>query len=123
MSQFDSKKAWLESLKAGDVVGCYGALSSIPMERAIDRVTATQIIVGHTRYAKKNGYAIGSYSRCSRPMIVMITDAIREQMERHDLILWAGNRNWNQSTTEQLRAMKKTHDELAAIPASNKEQA
>jgi len=123
MSQFDSKKAWLESLKAGDVVGCSGAFSGIPMARAIDRVTATQIIIGGTRYAKKDGYAIGSYSRFSRPNIVMITAALREQMERRDLISWAVNRNWNQSTTEQLRAMKKTHDELAAIPASNKEQA
>lgn len=123
MSQFDSKKAWLESLKAGDVVGCSGAFSGIPVARKVDRVTATQVIIGATRFAKKDGYAIGGYSRFSRLSIMMITDAMQEQMERRDLISWAANRNWNQSTTEQLRAMKKTHDDLAAIPASNKEQA
>lgn len=123
MSHIDDRKTWLESLKAGDVVGRYEGFSGIPRAHKVDRVTATQIIIGTIRFSRKYGYAIGSYSRFVRPSIVQITKDILEKMERRDLISWAANRNWNQSTTEQLRAMKKAHEELTDVPASNKEQA
>lgn len=113
MSAFEEKVKWLAALQAGDVVGVSGGFSGIPQERKVDRTTATQIIVGNRRYSKKDGYAIGSYSRFSRPNIVMITSAVREQIERRDLISWASTRNWNGCTTDQLRAVKKAYDEAA----------
>ena len=113
----DKRETWLASLKAGDIVGRNGGFSGIPVPAKVDRVTATQVIIGATRYAKKDGYAIGSYSRFSRPYIVKITDAIRAQIERRDLIAWASNHNWNSCSTEQLRAMKKACIDAAEDPA------
>jgi len=57
MSAFEAKKQWLESLKAGDVVGRTGSISGAPVACTVDRVTATQIIIGQSRYAKATATA------------------------------------------------------------------
>lgn len=113
MNYYEQKKKWLEGLKAGDVVGRTGSMSGAPVAVTVDRVTATQIIIGHSRYRKEDGYAIGHYSRFSRPSIVEITPSVRRDMELRDLQSWATHANWQASSLEQLRAMKKAHDEAA----------
>lgn len=51
-------ESWLDNLSVGDSVviynGWYGA--SI---KAVSKVTATQIVVGNTRYRRKDGYVVG----------------------------------------------------------------
>lgn len=111
MSYSEDRQKWLANIKVGDVVGVSRSPST-PSLNKVDRLTATQIIIGNMRYSKKDGYAIGSY-RFSRPFLTEITDSIREQVELRDLRSWASMRNWNASTIDQLRAMKKAHDEAA----------
>jgi len=49
--------AWLESLKVGDEVAI-SFRSTCDFDK-VDRVTNTQIVVGHRKFRKKNGYQIG----------------------------------------------------------------
>lgn len=111
MNSFEDKKKWLSELKPGDAVGKVGGFSNTATESKVDRITATQIVVGGIKYSKKDGRAIGPYSRFSRPYLVIIDDELRVKMEYENLVSWVCNKNWNQSTITQLRAMKKAHDE------------
>lgn len=52
---------WLNSLKAGDEVMIPSRYSA-PSIVKVDRVTATQIIVGGSRYRRNSGYRVGNSS-------------------------------------------------------------
>lgn len=50
---------WLQNLKPGDKVVVGVGNGSYSRIEAVDRVTATQIIIGGARYRKNNGYRVG----------------------------------------------------------------
>ena len=53
----------LQDIKAGDYVAHRerrGFRNAFVSRRTVDRVTATQIIIGKERYSKRDGYQIGS---------------------------------------------------------------
>lgn len=54
------RELWLQSLKAGDrVFYKSGRFPSIPHIEPIERVTATQIIIGDRKWRRKDGNAVG----------------------------------------------------------------
>lgn len=107
-------KEWFASLKVGDEVAQNAGFNGYRIVK-VDRTTATQVIVGASRYSKRNGYVIGS-SGYSRSRIYPVTDSVRKHIEFADLCRWANNENWCQSTIEQLRAMKIAHDAAGVKP-------
>ena len=112
MNYAEQKSKWLASLKPGDEVAVTGtAISGSARLEKIDRMTATQIIIGSARYSKKDGCAIGQYSEFRRPYISEITDSVRNDIELRELRYWANSRNWNALTLDQLRAIKAAYDE------------
>ncbi len=51
---------WLEHLEAGDEVIVRGGWDRAGEVRRVDRLTATQIVVGKSRYRRTDGYQVGS---------------------------------------------------------------
>ncbi len=79
------RKAWLDGLMAEEVVAIKsGGYDRTYRLSAIDKVTATQIVVGKYRYRKSDGRAMGgNYSPYSgREEIVPVTDEVREKLDR-----------------------------------------
>jgi len=75
---------WLNNLKAGDEVAVFdGWVSNATRIAKVDRVTQTLIVIGHSKFRRKDGYAPGNgwhRSRISEP-----TDAHRNTVETRRL--------------------------------------
>ena len=98
-------KAWLATLKAGDLVcvsGSYwGGRNSYDFY-TIERITATQLISSRknavdasyeVRFRKRDGSLLGSTRHSN---IEPVTDAIRAKVKRQKLESWASNLNNSQ---------------------------
>lgn len=74
---------WAKSLKPGDeiAVGNYHRKDI----RTVDRVTATQVVVGDARFRRKDGMLVGDYHGLSRPYIMPATQKIRDGVRREKL--------------------------------------
>lgn len=71
---------WLDNLKAGDEVALFsGFIQRVPQIKCVERVTATQIIVGSSRFRRKDGYAPGG--GYGRPRITEATQEYRDLAE------------------------------------------
>lgn len=73
----NDEQAWRDGLKAGDEVLMINGTMHGPTIEKVERVTATQVLIGPSRYSKRNGNAVGQYSRFSRRWIRQPTDKDR----------------------------------------------
>lgn len=85
---------WLADLKKGDEVLVINGTMNGPTIEKVERVTATQVLVGHSRYAKRNGNAVGHYSRFSRRWIRQVTDADRAECFERKIRADIARINW-----------------------------
>lgn len=96
--------AWLDSLKPGDEVAVtFGYTSAHAIVATVSRTTPTQVIVGHSRYRRSDGYMVGDSGDWSRASIQPVTDAIRESATRAKLIASIGGTSLKALSTDQLR--------------------
>lgn len=75
-----SEYQWLQELNVGDKVAV-GSFGSTPSTGTVDKITATQIIVGPTRYSRKDGYQIG-VKGYRRPHLMQLTEQLADQIRR-----------------------------------------
>lgn len=75
---------WLENLQPGDEVVCFQSYDRVPQFRKVDRVTKTQVIVGDTRYSKRNGFMVGGDTWC-RTFITQPNEQHRFEAAKHRL--------------------------------------
>lgn len=71
---------WLESLREGDNVAALGNRGDYRIE-TVHKITDTQILTNHGRYAKKNGLEIGS-DIWRKSMLEPVTNDIRYAVKR-----------------------------------------
>jgi hypothetical protein len=85
LSHWINNEAEIMALKAGDAVLIRWGHSHA--ERTVTRVTATQVLIGETRYRRTGGYKAGSEigrSLWSNARIVALTPALRAEREAQD---------------------------------------
>lgn len=79
---------WLQNLKARDIVlVSHSSRSSVPEVRTVDRVTATQITVGSTKYRRENGREIGRTNSYHWSLLLEPTPEAVEKAQRNARIL------------------------------------
>ena len=71
----------LSQLSAGDEVYVAGEYGNVGTIQRVERITATQIIVGANRYRRTNGYEVGGGVWRSGG-IAILTDALRAAVRR-----------------------------------------
>jgi hypothetical protein len=95
---------WLESLKPGDEVVCVSlfgyAMSILPVER----VTATQIVVGGDRYRRKDGEKTGA-DQWNRAYLRQPDDATRQRIRKSDLSNRLQRKAWGALPLETMEAV------------------
>jgi hypothetical protein len=100
-------KDWLQELKPGDEVAVDHGRRRIIEE--VERVTATQIVVGGTRFNRQTGDAIGVKGRwSSSARLKPATDKERAEIEHLDLarrLGWMEVGDWHSVPVEKLRAV------------------
>lgn len=71
---------WLAGLKAGDEVAIFAAGYGRTHELAkVDRVTATQVVIGIGRYRRSDGRKIGTSGRWTSAWLRELTPQIRAE--------------------------------------------
>jgi hypothetical protein len=121
----DAPDEWLAGLKAGDqvVVDHGGSWHSTRKLYAVEKTTATQIVIGATRYRRKDGCEVGDHYR---GRIIKPTAEVLEAMQQEkreslanaalrafDYNVW---RDWPLERKEKLAAI------LKEFMATSKEQ-
>jgi hypothetical protein len=112
-----SESGWLQELKAGDgVIIVRDRKKSIAM---VDRVTATQIVVGEQRFNRQTGEGLGrkdrSYSLWLKPMSGKDAAEI-EHLDLARRLGWMEVGDWHEVPLEKLRAVAAILDEPAVRP-------
>lgn len=68
--------SWLDELEPGSLVLIESGREGTLRRARVDRVTATQLAVGPSKYRRTNGQGIGDYGSWSiRPQLVEVTPA------------------------------------------------
>lgn len=110
----EERAAWLAGLKPGDKVAAskYSAWDVL----VIERMTATQIIIGRgLKYRRDTGYRIGGNAYSSLPhTIEPITQKILDALEVRKLANWLADLDRKSKSLAVLRAMKAAHDKADA---------
>ena len=78
---------WLKYVKAGSEVAVSGGWHGDEIER-VDRVTSTQVIIGHARYRRSDGKKMGTsrfYHRWLKPVTPEVKAATYERKIRADI--------------------------------------
>lgn len=77
---------WLSALKPGDEVSISRGYGYRSHEIArVDRMTATQFVVGTERFRRDDGRLVGNGDRYYMVRLEQVTDRIREEIERKEL--------------------------------------
>jgi hypothetical protein len=98
-------KEWLANLKAGDEVAVRTGYGYPVYEVSeVDRVTPTQIVVGHWRYRKSDGCAIG-HGGYSCHHLEFPSQEIRDAVERKELVHSLENTKWSKLPLDKLREL------------------
>jgi hypothetical protein len=83
----DNIATWLDSLKAGDEVAVRNGYGPDNVRICkVDRTTPTLILVGPTKYRRKDGYVMGRQGLFSRLHIAPPTDDTKERAARARLV-------------------------------------
>ena len=94
---------WLDSLKVGDPVAvCHGYAGDYLAK--VDRLTATQIVVGSYRYRRQSGHALGG-GRWDTNFLYEPTPTVVDALQRKILIKRLGTVKWADLSDEVLRAV------------------
>lgn len=71
---------WLADVKAGDTVAIYSTGFSRAHELAkVDKVTAAQVVIGHSRYRRSDGKKMGTSGRWTSAWLCELTPQIRAE--------------------------------------------
>lgn len=104
----NAEREWLDSLKVGDEVAIIGGMYT--EVATVTRATPTQVGVGHRKFWRKDGRAVGS-SRGWRSMWLReVTDKIRDEAEHRALVSNLSATNWRAFPLVRLRAAKEARD-------------
>lgn len=74
-----NRLAWLQEVKAGDVVYRDGGYSNTYIKHVVTKVTAAQIVCGAIRFRRDNGLMLGA-AGFSRPYLVEPTKRIQTKV-------------------------------------------
>lgn len=104
---------WLAALQVGDKVAIPGRWSNAGRVLAVDRLTATQIILANgTRFRRDTGRAVGSADGWNVAFLQPFSQEFADKVERERLYEWLnGLQRKRDLPLEALRAMKAAHDE------------
>lgn len=107
---------WLNTLKPGDkVIESSTGIGHLDSVRTVSKVTATQIIVGSTKYRKSNGWKVGSsgwnssYLREATPERVQEIAEQRRQIQIANKLVDVRWRQLPLSVLEQVSAILEQH--------------
>jgi hypothetical protein len=107
---------WTDALKAGDRVivasGYYGESLA-----TVDRVTATQVVVGNSKYRKCNGYLVGGDS-WSRHRIDEATPERVAKIRRATLAAKLAGTKWHELSLAELEKVVNLVKECKATEAT-----
>lgn len=93
----------LSDLKAGDEVAVKASgYYQVHERHTITRVTPTQIVIGPNRYRKSDGYRIGDGTGWGTIRAYVITDEIRAEIRKKELVDCMKGQNWSVYTIEAL---------------------
>lgn len=105
------QKQWAQALKPGDEIAVrrgYGyATYSI---LTVDRVTASQIVVGGMRFRKDTLRRLGNGTGIESVTMLAVTQEIRDAVETTELQHWLHNLTRTKQPLSALRAMKAAFD-------------
>jgi hypothetical protein len=94
---------WLADLKPGDEVAVRSGYGyPVYTIEEVDRVTPAQIVVGHWRYRKSDGMAVG-HTGYSCNHLEFPDQKIRDIVERKELVRRLAATDWNAMSIEKLR--------------------
>jgi hypothetical protein len=114
---------WLQNLKAGDsvIVKQSGSYRSESVKK-VDRVTATQVAIGTTKYRRDNGREVGGSNRWGARWLYEATpeqvQRIRDESRRDNLAYKLRDMQWSQVPLATLEAI----DALLTAQAAKAEQ-
>lgn len=94
--------SWLQAVKAGDTVLRSQAFTG-EVDVVVDRVTATQIVIGSVRFRRSDGYAIGARG-WDRTRLIEPTPQALEAARRNRMVaaLHAMTPRWKTLPTDVL---------------------
>lgn len=97
---------WLAEIKVGDEVAIDGSRYGNAYYRLarVERVTPTLIVVGETRYHKKNGNEVGG-DKWHPVNLVKPDEKVRSWVKRQSLLAAAKKINFDKLTNDQLEAI------------------
>jgi hypothetical protein len=98
-----STQEWLSSLKAGDEVAVSGTYGDYFIA-TVKYTTATRIDVGPSRYRRNDGRRIGD-DRWGRNRLVEVTDELRQQIRREQVIGSLRAFDWRKLSNDTLFAI------------------
>lgn len=101
----EREATWLASLKVGAEVSFQQRYTALPGLARISGETPKFWVVGNAKYRKDNGRSLGG-GMWDRSEISEPTDKIREQLERHALVLYLKGRDWGKCSVGTLREVK-----------------
>lgn len=93
---------WRSALSIGDEIALHTYHPKRYDIRKITKITKTQIVVGHWRFRKNTGLAIGQ-DIYSSTEIIPVTQEIRESVRRESLLHSLRNIAWANYSTETLQ--------------------
>lgn len=101
---------WLQNLKAGDTVMRQStSIGSVATPVKIDRVTATQIIIGSTRFRRSDGHRMGEgnswYSHWISEATPEAIEKANAELRRRKLINDLREVDWRNQKTELLETV------------------
>lgn len=99
---FQREQEWRDNLKAGDPVAVWdGWHHSL---HKVDRVTTTQIVVGHSKYRRGDGHMIGGGAWSRHSLKEPTPEVIGEMREKADRMA-LGRIEWSKLPIETVRAV------------------
>ena len=72
------------AVQIGDELLCHSGYGSQQVLARVDRVTPTQIVIGHSRYRRADGYRIGD-TGYGRGRVTVPTEKDRERLTRYEV--------------------------------------
>lgn len=79
-----NSKAWLAEVKGGDSIAYINGYMGVVSMAVVDKVTATQIVVGPRRFNRVTGYLLG-YQGYHRPQLVEVTQEVKDRVRADDV--------------------------------------
>lgn len=121
------RNTWLASLKTGDQVAIEQRTNN-PRLATVTHSTATQIVIGSTKYRRKDGFLMGHVSGFSRPHLEQPTEERINKVEHTELRRWLSQladddgRGYKPVSLKVLRSLKQAYDAAQAEEIASLDQ-